>query len=151
MFDGNVRTIQRVAAKVQRVMVVDSNPATARLLTEHLRPLGGVQIFPAPTAEKGYALARAADPQLIFVEHGSSGVDGLAFTRKLRRSDLTCREAPVIMCTSEATAEAIFGARDSRRARVHAQTLQSEGPGTTPRGGDAEAARMGRGRRLCRA
>ncbi|MFY8207716.1 MAG: response regulator [Caulobacter sp.] len=113
VFDGNVRTIQRVAAKVQRVMVVDPNPATARLLTEHLRPLGGVQIFPAPTAEKGYALARAADPQLIFVEHGSSGVDGLAFTRKLRRSDLTCREAPVIMCTSEATAEAIFGARDA--------------------------------------
>ncbi|WP_137803459.1 response regulator [Caulobacter sp. 3R27C2-B] len=114
MFDGNVRTIQRVAAKVQRVMVVDPNPATARLLSEQLRPLGGVQIFSAPTAEKGYAMARAVDPQLIFVEHGaSSGVDGLAFTRKLRRSDLASREAPVIMCTSEATAEVILGARDA--------------------------------------
>lgn len=113
MFDGNVRTIQRVAAKVQRVMVVDPNPATARLLAEHLRPLGGVQIFAAPSAEKGYAMARAADPQLIFVEHNQAGVDGLAFTRKIRRSDLACREAPVIMCTAEATAEAIFGARDA--------------------------------------
>lgn len=113
MFDGNARTIQRVAAKVQRVMVVDPNPATARLLAEHLRPLGGVQIFAAPTAEKGYAMARATDPQLIFVEHAQNGVDGLAFTRKIRRSDLACREAPVIMCTAEATAEAIFGARDA--------------------------------------
>lgn len=113
MFDGNVRTIQRVASKVQRVLVVDANPATARLLTEHLRPLGAVEMFSAPTAEKGYVLANTADPQLIFVEHASAGVDGLAFTRKLRRSDLSCREAPVIMCTSEATADAIFGARDA--------------------------------------
>jgi len=113
VFDGNVRTIQRVAAKVQRVMVVDPNPSTARLLSEHLRPLGGVEIFSAPTAEKGYLMARATDPQLIFVEHASAGVDGLAFTRKLRRSDLACREAPVVMCTAEATAEAIFGARDA--------------------------------------
>lgn len=113
MFDGNARTIQRVAAKTQRVMVVDPNPATARLLAEHLRPLGGVEIFSATTAEKGYAMARAVDPQLIFVEHAQNGVDGLAFTRKLRRSDLLCREAPVIMCTADATAETIFGARDA--------------------------------------
>lgn len=93
MFDGNARTIQRVAAKTRRVMVVDPNPATARLLAEHLRPLGGVQIFAAATAEKGYAMARAVEPQLIFVEHAQNGVDGLAFTRKIRRSDLTCREA----------------------------------------------------------
>lgn len=113
MFDGNARTIQRIAAKMQRVMVVDPNPATARLLAEHMRPLGGVQIFAAPSAEKGYAMARATDPQLIFVEHAQNGVDGLSFTRKIRRSDLVCREAPIIMCTAEATAEAIFGARDA--------------------------------------
>jgi len=113
VFDGNARTIQRIAAKMQRVMVVDPNPATARLLAEHMRPLGGVQIFAAPSAEKGYAMARATDPQLIFVEHAQNGVDGLAFTRKIRRSDLVCREAPIIMCTAEATAEAIFGARDA--------------------------------------
>lgn len=113
MFDGNVRNLQRVASKVQRVLVVDPNPATARLLAEHLRPLGAVQMFAAPSAEKGYAMARATDPQLIFIEHAQQGVDGLAFTRKIRRSDLACREAPIIMCTAEATAETIFGARDA--------------------------------------
>lgn len=115
MFDGNVRTVQRVAAKVQRVMVVDPNPATARLLSEQLRPLGGVQIFSAASAEKGYAMARATDPQLIFVDHcgAGAGIDGLDFTRRIRRSDLACREAPVIMCTSEATTKVIFGARDA--------------------------------------
>lgn len=112
MFDGNVRTIQRVAAKVQRILVIDPNPATARLLADQMRPLGA-QIFAAPSSEKGYAMARATDPQLIFVEHTTAGVDGLAFCRKLRRSDMICREAPVIMCTAEATAEAIYGARDA--------------------------------------
>lgn len=113
MFDGNVRTIQRVAAKVQRVLVVDPNPAMARLLAEHMRPLGAVEMFAAPTAEKGYALARTTDPQLIFVEHAQSGVDGVAFTRKIRRSDLVCREAPIIMCATDATADVIFDARDA--------------------------------------
>jgi DNA-binding response OmpR family regulator len=113
VFDGNIRTIQRVAAKVQRVLVVDANPATGRLLADQLRQLGSVQIFSAPTIEKGYAMARTVDPQLIFLEHGSSGVDGLLLARKIRRSDLVCREAPIIMCTAEATAETIFGARDA--------------------------------------
>lgn len=113
MFDGNIRTIQRVAAKVQRVLVVDPNPATGRLLADQLRQLGGVQLYAAVTIEKGYAMARTVDPQLIFVEHSSAGLDGLMLTRKIRRSDLACREAPIIMCTAEATAEAIFGSRDA--------------------------------------
>jgi CheY-like chemotaxis protein len=113
VFDGNIRTIQRVAAKVQRVLVVDANPATARLLADQLRQLGNVQIYPAATIEKGYAMARTVDPQLIFVEHASAGTDGLMLTRKIRRSEMICRDAPIIMCTAEATAEAIFGARDA--------------------------------------
>lgn len=113
MFDGNIRTIQRVAAKVQRVLVVDANPATGRLLGDQMRQLGGVQIFSAPTIEKGYAMARTVDPQLIFLEHASAGLDGLLLARKIRRSELVCREAPIIMCTAEATAETIFGARDA--------------------------------------
>ncbi|MBU4436593.1 MAG: response regulator [Alphaproteobacteria bacterium] len=113
MFDGNIRIIQRVAAKVQRVLVVDSNPSIAKLLADQLRQLGSVQIYAAQTIERGYAMARTVDPQLIFVEHASAGIDGLLLTRKIRRSDLVCREAPIIMCTAEATAEAIFGARDA--------------------------------------
>jgi DNA-binding response OmpR family regulator len=113
VFDGNNRTIQRVAAKVQRVLVVDPSPAIGKLLSDQLRQLGNVQIYAAQTIERGYAMARTVDPQLIFVEHASAGLDGLLLTRKIRRSDLACREAPIIMCTAEATAEAIFGARDA--------------------------------------
>ncbi|WP_156390661.1 response regulator transcription factor [Caulobacter sp. Root487D2Y] len=114
MFDGNIRTLQRIAAKMQRVLIVDPHPAAGRLLADHLRHVGGhIQIFNAPTIEAGWGMARTIDPMLFFVEHASSGCDGLALARKIRRSDLACRENPIIMCTAEATAEAIFGARDA--------------------------------------
>jgi len=113
VFDGNNRTIQRVAAKVQRVLVADPNPSTARLLADQMRALSGVQIYHAPTLEKAYSMARTVDPRLIFVEHTGGGLDGTQLTRKIRRSDLICRQAPIIMCTNEATTESIFGARDA--------------------------------------
>jgi CheY-like chemotaxis protein len=113
VFDGNPRTLQRIAAKMQRVLVVDSNTAAVRLLADQLRHVGNVQIFHATTTEAGWGMARTVDPMLTFVEHAASGVDGLALARKIRRSELACRENPIIMCTAEATAEAIFGARDA--------------------------------------
>jgi response regulator RpfG family c-di-GMP phosphodiesterase len=57
-------------------------------------------------------LAERVDPQIIFVTQSES-VDGAAFTRQLRRSDLPCRKAPVIMISAEATAALIIGARDA--------------------------------------
>jgi DNA-binding response OmpR family regulator len=113
VFDGNIRTLQRVAAKMQRVLIVDPNTAALRLLADQLRHVGNIQIFNAATIEAGWGMTRTVDPMLIFVEHASSGCDGQALARKIRRSDLGCRENPIIMCTAEATAEAIFGARDA--------------------------------------
>jgi len=113
VFDDNPRTLQRIAAKMQRVLVVDPSNAAVRLLGDQLRHVGNVQVFAAPTIEQGWGMVRTVDPQMIFVEHASSGADGLALARKIRRSDLACRQNPIIMCTAEATAEAIFGARDA--------------------------------------
>lgn len=114
MFDGNPRTLQRIAAKMQRVLVVDPSTASQRLLADQLRNVGSsVQMFAAATTEQGWAMARTIEPQMIFVEHLGAGVDGLALARKIRRSDLLCRQAPIIMCTAEATPQIIFGARDA--------------------------------------
>src|SRR5690606_1185505 len=40
-------------------------------------------------------------------------LDGEELARRLRRSDLACRRAPIIMVTAEATASTILGARDA--------------------------------------
>ena len=67
----------------------------------------------AASIDNAYALAISHDPHLFFVEHPSAGIDGYALTRKIRRSELSCRMVPVIMVTAEATAAAILTARDA--------------------------------------
>ncbi len=98
---------------INRVLIVDPNVATVRLLSDLLHNLGPCDVETAPSGVRGLAIAKAKAPSLIFVELKAPDLDGLEFTRYLRRSDYACRKAPVIMVTGEATAPAILGARDS--------------------------------------
>lgn len=114
VFNDEAKLIQRMAPMLQKVLIVDPQPASAKLLAELLRNMTrGGQHWQAPSTRKGLAAVAQVEPQLIFVELSSGDVDGLEFTRKLRRSDLPARHAPVIMVTATATAGAIVKARDA--------------------------------------
>lgn len=97
---------------MQRILIIDPAPASTRLLSDLLRDFANSQMWTATDTARGMGLAGHVNPHLIFVEQNAV-VDGAAFTRKLRRSEISCRKAPVIMVTSEATAATILGARDS--------------------------------------
>jgi len=112
VYNTDARTLQRMAPMMQRVVIIDPAPASARLLTDLLREICPCQVWQAPDAARGLTLVGQVNPHIIFAEQNTA-VDGLGFTRKLRRSDLGCRRAPVIMITSEATAAIILGARDA--------------------------------------
>ena len=101
-----------MAQLMQRVMIVDPAPAAAKLLSELLRDISPCQIWTATDASKAMQIASQIDPHVVFVEQ-CPGLDGAALTSALRRSDMSCRKAPVIMVTSEARASAIINARDS--------------------------------------
>jgi DNA-binding response OmpR family regulator len=77
-----------------------------------MRDIARSEIWVAETNEKAIKLAGAYDPHIIFVEMGPTPVDGIKFTRELRRSRLSARYAPVIMITGQATAAGILKARD---------------------------------------
>lgn len=109
---ADAKTMQRIGAAMQRVLIVDPQPAATKLLSELLRDITLCQIWTAGDAQRGLLLAQRIDPHIVFVEH-CPGLDGAAFTRELRRSDFVCRKAPVIMVAVEATASAILGARDA--------------------------------------
>jgi two-component system, response regulator PdtaR len=114
VFNDEDKLIQRMAPMLRKVLIVDPQPASAKLLAELLRNISrGGQHWQAPSTRKGLAAVAQVEPQLIFVELSSGDVDGLEFTRKLRRSDLVARTAPVIMVTATATAGAILAARDA--------------------------------------
>lgn len=102
-----------MAPLMQRVLIVDPAVSSAKLLTEAMRNIVQVQVWHAPTTRKGLEAARQINPQLVFVELNGPDVDGVEFSRLLRRSDLPCRQAPIIMVTATATAGAILSARDA--------------------------------------
>jgi CheY-like chemotaxis protein len=107
------KILQKLEEHVRRVLIMDPNPAASRLLADLMKGLGARDLFFEPEERRALEMARDADPCLIFVECGGPKLDGGAFTRKLRRSNLMCRKAPVIMMTSDATAATIKDARDS--------------------------------------
>jgi len=108
--EGNID--RRVAAAMERVLIIDAQAPAARLLSTLLRDISPCQIWTTANVYGALGLAERVDPRLIFITQ-AQGVDGAAFTRQLRRSDLTCRRAPVLMICAEATAAAIISARDS--------------------------------------
>ena len=103
-----------VAQHVRRALVVDSNPASARLVAELLKTLGVGSISLETSGSAALAACERLEPQVIFTELTGPRLNGLDLVRKLRRSDLPCRTAPVVMITAEATAAAIIAARTLR-------------------------------------
>ena len=105
---------RKTAAKFERILVIDPNMATAKMLANLLRSIWpSAQVYGAKDTAKAMMLAGEVDPQLVFVESGGPNLDGMAFCRSFRRSDFECREAPIVMIFAEVTASQILGARDA--------------------------------------
>lgn len=113
MVGEDQKIIRRIAPALQRVLIIDPQPASARVLAEVLRSHFSSQVWVAPTTPKAIELLQAVSPQIIFVELAGAGVDGVDLTRRLRRTELPCRKVPVIMTTATPTAQAILRARDA--------------------------------------
>lgn len=113
MFASDAKQLQRLEPFIRRVLVVDPNPGSARLLGELLKGMGARQMAFEPEERRALEMANDLDPGLVFVERGGPRLDGESFTKRLRRSNFACRKAPVIMVSAEATANSIKGARDA--------------------------------------
>ena len=113
MFDDDKKTIRQMAPLLQRVLICDPQPASGRLLGELMRNIARSQVWMASSTERGLKVAETCEPDIVFVELNEGQVDGVAFTKRLRRSQLSCRQAPVITVTGQATACDILAARDA--------------------------------------
>jgi DNA-binding response OmpR family regulator len=113
LFDGDKRSLEKMAPKLKRVLIADPTAASARLFSDIMRDIARSHVWVAPTTDRALKIAETCDPQLIVVELGQETLDGLAFVRKVRRSTWSCRQAPIITVTGAATAGAILAARDA--------------------------------------
>lgn len=113
MIFTDARLARRLEPWLERVLIVEPNQASARLLLELVKGGGGKQI----QVERRFATAldacRLVGPRLVLTEVGGPAREGLAFVRNLRRSDLACRHAVVIVVAAEATAPVIMAARNA--------------------------------------
>ena len=104
----------RGGTKFDRVLVVDTNTASAKMLANLLRSIWpAAQVYGAKDSDKAMLLAAEVQPNLVFADAAGPGLDGMAFTRAFRRSDYACREAPIIMIFGDVTAAKVLEARDS--------------------------------------
>ena len=113
MFNADPKLVARLSRHLERSLIVEPNPNAARLLADLLKEMGGRQPVWASTNGRALELAREYEPQMIFTEYAGPDLDGPVLVRRLRRSELHCRRAPVIMITATATAVTIKTSRDS--------------------------------------
>lgn len=113
MFALDAKTLQRIAPTVGRVVIVDPNPAPARLLADLLKGIGARDVAVETAEDRALYAVQDMEPGLVLTERTGPQLNGETFVRRLRKSNLAARAVPVIMVTAEATASTIKGARDA--------------------------------------
>jgi CheY-like chemotaxis protein len=99
-----------------RFLLVEDNPADARLVAEALRDVDGVALDVAEDGERGLAALRHAATsrphrRVVLLDLGLPGADGLAVLEAIR-SDAQLRRVPVVMLTGSQEEMAILRAYD---------------------------------------
>jgi len=83
-----------------RVLIIEDNEANMELATDLLE-VAGFEVLQAPTAEIGIELARTRTPDLIVMDVGLPGMDGLEATMILK-ADRVTQAITVLATTSHA-------------------------------------------------
>ena len=103
MFAANARTLSRIEPAVRRVVIVDPNLSSARLLTDIMKGMGAREVYAETDEERALELLRDVEPGVIFTERSGETLNGETLARRIRRSSMACRMSPIIMVTGEAT------------------------------------------------
>ena len=112
MYAIDAATRTRIAPLLQRVLIADPNRHMASLFGGCLKAFGARDLIIEPDHVSGLAAAKAVEPTLIITEALEDG-DPFSLVRSIRRSNLACRKAPVIVLTTLATVSAIKMAKDA--------------------------------------
>lgn len=113
MFNVDAKKLSAIQPTVRRVVVIDPNPAGARLITELMKGIGAREVYTEGDEQRGFELIQDVEPGLIFLEAVGPTLNGHNLAKRIRRSHMVCRKSPIIMVTAVATAAAIKGARDA--------------------------------------
>ena len=82
----------------QKILVIEDIAINMELVTDLLE-LAGYKVLQAEAAETGIEMARVESPDLILMDIGLPGMDGLTATGILKQDQLT-KDIPIIALTS---------------------------------------------------
>jgi len=112
MFSLDPKLEARIKPHLQRVLVLESNPAYARILMDMLRVMGAGQVQVETDDRRAMMICEDFDPQVIFCDLIGPKLEGAPFVTALRRSDMKCRKVPVIMMAANESMDTLKDARD---------------------------------------
>ncbi len=97
-----------------KILVVDDNHHMRVLLSEILRAIGVHRIFEASDGAQALQMMKGAEIDIIMTDLSMKPLDGIDFTRLIRRSkDSPNPMCPIIMITGHSTLQRVHAARDA--------------------------------------
>ena len=112
MFDLDPRLQAKLRQSLRRVLILEENPAYARMLSDMLRVLGSESISVVHDDREALDKIDLYEPQLILSEYATAHIDGISFTRNLRHSGGKFRATPLIMIKADITPSQLTEARN---------------------------------------
>ena len=112
MFDLDPRLQARLRQSLKRVLILEENPAYARMLSDMVRVLGADQILVLGDDRVALDKIEDLEPHLILSEYATAHIDGIAFTRSLRHLGHRVRATPLIMMKADITPQQLTEARN---------------------------------------
>jgi GAF domain-containing protein/DNA-binding response OmpR family regulator len=89
-----------IESNTERILIIDDDPASIRLLTQLLNQNGSYRVFYAENGTEGISMVARRRPDLIILDLRMPGKDGFAVLEELRSNPETVN-IPVIVVTGE--------------------------------------------------
>nr|MCU0481233.1 response regulator [Anaerolineae bacterium] len=89
-----------VESNTERILIIDDDPSSIRLLTQLLNQSGSYRVFSAENGTDGISMVARRHPDLIILDLRMPGKDGFAVLEELRSNPETVN-IPVIIITGE--------------------------------------------------
>src|SRR6516165_5420961 len=111
-----------------KILLVDDNHHMRVLLSEILRAIGVTHIYVASDGAQGLEMMKSHDVDIIMTDLSMQPLDGIDFTRLIRRSkDSPNTMCPIIMITGHSTLQRVHEARDAGVNEFLAKPLTAKG------------------------
>lgn len=98
--EGLLTALQSIDRRVARVVIIEDDNYTARLIERILSAHGIKDILHAPDGASGLALIRESWPDLVILDLMMPNVDGFAVLNELK-ADEHLRDLPVVVATAK--------------------------------------------------